>query len=138
LSVIEIHRDPSKKDLLVFGGLLALFCGIVGAIAFWKFMVPDVAYGIWALGAVLVFAYLLVPQFRKPLYLAWMYAAFPIGWTVSHLVLAGTYYLLITPVGFLLRLFGYDSMTRRFDKEASSYWKPRETDIENSRYFRQF
>ena len=138
MSVIEINRDPSRKDLVVFGGLLTLFCAIVGAVAFLKFAAPNVAYGIWTVGTILITAFLLVPQFRNPLYLTWMYAAYPIGWTVSHLVLAGTYYLLITLVGILLRLFGYDSMSRRFDKEASSYWKPRETDVENSRYFKQF
>jgi hypothetical protein len=138
LSVIEINRDPSEKDLRVFGMLLALFCGLVGGIAFWRITEPSVAYGIWGIGAVLVTLYLLLPVLRKPLYLGWMYLAYPIGWTVSHLVLGATYYLLITPVGILLRLFRYDSMSRRFDDQADSYWKPRETNIDSSRYFKQF
>ena len=39
--------------------------------------------------------------------------ALPIGILVSTVVLAVTYYLVLTPIGLLARLFGYDPMARR-------------------------
>ena len=42
------------------------------------------------------------------MFLGWMYAAFPIGWTISHLLLLAVYYFVLTPVGLALRLTGRD------------------------------
>jgi len=68
-----------------------------------------------------------------------MYAAFPIGWTVSHVLLAVVYFAVLTPTGLGLRLLGYDPMSRRDrSEEKTSYWE-RECAPENrERYFRQF
>ena len=46
------------------------------------------------------------------------------------------YFLIITPVAMVVRLF-YDPMARTFDRRASSYWLLR-TASPPSRYFRQF
>ncbi len=62
----------------------------------------------------------------------------PIGLVISYVILAATYYLVLTPIGLVLRLFGYDPMHRRFDREAKTYWVPREEDANTDRVFRQF
>ena len=61
-----------------------------------------------------------------------------IGWILSSVVLAVLYYLVLTPIGVLLRLTGYDPMKRRFDRTAKTYWLPRNSDTETERYFKQF
>jgi hypothetical protein len=71
-------------------------------------------------------------------YLTWMYAAAPVGWTVSHLVLAIVYYGVVTPLGLIMRLLGHDPMRRRFDRSAESYWIERGRRRASSDYFRQF
>jgi hypothetical protein len=84
------------------------------------------------------------PAWLRPVYVAWMAAAYPIGWLLAHLLLAAIYFLLITPIGLVLRLARHDPLARRFDREAQSYWTPRaystrrpdRTDRE--RYFSQF
>jgi hypothetical protein len=81
---------------------------------------------------------LAVPSFLRYVYVGMAYLAFPIGWVVSHLVLAAVYYLVLTPVGLLLRGFRYDPMNRRFDPHAESYWTPRESADDVQRHFRQF
>jgi hypothetical protein len=67
-----------------------------------------------------------------------MYAAYPIGWVVSHVLLGLIYFGLLTPVGWLMKLFGYDPMERRFDRAAASYWVERERQTDAGRYFKQF
>jgi hypothetical protein len=62
-------------------------------------------------------------------------AALVVGWCVSHVLLVAVYFLVLTPIGFLLRLFR-DPMELRFEREASSYWFPREA-VDSGRYFRQ-
>ena len=72
------------------------------------------------------------------LYRAWMFAALPIGWTVSHLVLAVVYYLVLTPIGLIRRILGNDPMTRQLDAGAASYWRAHTQQHDPGRYFRQF
>ena len=72
------------------------------------------------------------------IFLGWMYAAFPIGWTISHLLLFVVYFLIFTPVGLVLRWTGRDLLERNADTNASSYWKKRSVPGSMSRYFRQF
>ena len=38
------------------------------------------------------------PDWARPLYVGWLYAVFPIGWTISHLILAVIYFLILTPI----------------------------------------
>ena len=71
-------------------------------------------------------------------YHRWMLAAEPLGWTFSHAFLAIAYYLVLTPIGLLLRLFGHDAMHRQIDPGATSYWIKRDPAPDSSRYFRQF
>ena len=78
------------------------------------------------------------PRFGKRLYVGWMSAAVPVGWTVSLVILALVYYLVVTPIAWILRLRGYDPLQRRFDDKAESYWIERGTPGDSSRYFKQF
>ena len=82
--------------------------------------------------------YYAIRPFRRPIYLGWMYAVFPIGWVISHTVLALTYYLVLTPIGLLMRGLGRDPMERRFDRDGETYWTPHEPSEDPARYFRQF
>ena len=75
---------------------------------------------------------------RRWVWLGWLYAAFAIGWTLSHLGLAATYYLLLAPTGLLLRLFRGDPLDRGLDRSAASYWTARRQVRDVRRYFRQF
>ena len=79
-----------------------------------------------------------VPPLRRPLYLGWMYVAFPIGWVISHVVLAIVYYLVFTGTGLVMRLLGRDPLQRRFEPDAQTYWVEHRPGEDLARYFRQF
>ena len=138
MAIIDIHRNPSRKELRWFGILLLVFIGAVGGVLRWRADTPTASAAFWGLGGALVLTYALVPPSRRLIYLGWMYAVFPIGWTVSHILLAGIYYLVLTPIGLLLRLGRGDPLERRFDRSARSYWKPHRPGGDVARYFKQF
>lgn len=138
MSMIEINRNPSRRELFWFGALLPMFFAALGAVARWIWGTPGVGNWIWGVGVAVTVVFAVTPPLRRPLYVGWMYAALPIGWTISHLLLGGIYYFIFTPVGLLMRLFRYDPLHRRFDKQAQSYWIPRDTGTNTARYFRQF
>ena len=79
-----------------------------------------------------------LPGMLRPIYVAWMTLAMPIGWVVSHLLLLFVFYLVVTPIGLAMRLIGYDPLTRQLDRSAKSYWTPHDPSGEAARYFKQY
>ena len=136
--MIDLKTSFSRRELLWFGPLFALFAALIGGIAMGKFEAPGVAKWIWLISAAIVAIYYVVPPLRKPIFVAWLAAVFPIGWIVSHVLLSVVFYLVVLPIGLLLRLFGYDALKRRLEPEAESYWIEREAREDPRRYFRQF
>lgn len=86
---------------------------------------------------VMPLAALVAQPMARGAYLAMTYATYPIGWTLSHLVLAALYYGVFAPIGLTLRALGRDPLQRRFERGASSYWLPRSGSKSAARYFRQ-
>lgn len=138
MAVIELKLDPSKKELKVFGAMLLAFFALVGGLVWWKFESRQAAQTIWTVGAVLTLVYFSLEPLRLYVYRGWMYAAYPIGWTVSHVLLGLIFYGVITPIGLIMRLLGRDPMQRGFEPNAATYWEPREQVADVKRYFRQF
>lgn len=138
MALVEINRDPSQRQLKWFGGLFGLFFGLIGGMAWWRYQSPNVASIIWAIAVSVVVIFYAYPPLQKPLYLSWTYLTFPIGWAFSHLLLALTYYLIFTPIGLAMRLFGRDPMQRRFEPDTDTYWVKHNPGGDAARYFRQF
>jgi len=136
--MIEKNREPTSRDLRVFGLLLPAFSCLLGGLAFWRFDAPRAAMGIASAGLTVTLLYAALPPLRRFIYLGWMKVTYPIGWTISHIALAAVFYLVITPIGLLMRLFGRDPMQRRLLPKATTYWVPRASDADASRIFRQF
>jgi len=94
--------------------------------------------GMIAVGLAGGLAAALSPMAGRTLYRGWMFAALPIGWTISHLILGVVFYAVMTPLGLLMRATGKDPMDRRFDRAARTYWIPHRQETDPKRYFRQF
>lgn len=138
MSLVEINRDPTRRQLLWFGWLwFPAFYGAVGGVVFHRTGSLSVALVIWGAGAGLTVVGAMVPALMRLVFVGLSYAAFPIGWVVSHLVLLLLFLAVMTPIGWLIRLFGHDPMQRRFDRQTSSYWEPRRSRREAGDYFRQ-
>lgn len=136
--MIEINRNPSPRELRWFGWLqlpfFLLICWGLSRRTGWV-TIPSI---IVLVSFVLAMIGSISPTRLKPIYIGWMMAVFPIGWVVSRLLLAGIFYLVVTPVGLALRCLGYDPMQRRFDRAATTYWVERPDMPDSKRYFRQF
>ena len=138
MALIEINRNPSQRELKWFGAMFAFFFAIVGALVYWRANSPAAALAIWGAAALIVVVYYGVPRLRRLIYVAWLYAALPIGWTVSHGALGLIYCSVLTPIGVTMRLLGRDPMSRGFDLSAGSYWVEHDPVSHPARYLRQF
>jgi hypothetical protein len=137
MAVLEVNWNPSRRELRQFGVLWLVFFAGMAAWLYFRHG-PGLWPTVLGTGAVAVgLPGIAFPALLKPIYVGWMIAAFPIGWTVSHLLLGSIFYLVISPIGLLLRLFGHDPMKRKFDRSAKSYWIEHER-ADTARYFRMY
>lgn len=136
MALIRINSHPSGRDLRLFSLLWLIFLSVLGAIAQHRGS-AQAAIIWWSVAAAVAIPGLIAPRSVRLVYLAATYAAFPIGYVVSALVLAAFYFLVLTPVGLVLRLVRRDPLDRRFDRGRSTYWERRDAAPPVSSYFRQ-
>lgn len=136
--MIRFNRNPSKRELRQFGGIWLLFFSGASALLWYRSGDAGLAAWVWASAVAVVavgFAYL---RFMRLMFLGMSYLTYPVGWTVSHLLIAIIYYLIVTPIALILRLMGRDPLERRLERSAASYWAPHPESEDQSRYFRPF
>jgi hypothetical protein len=138
MSLMRINHNPSRRQLNFFGLLWLVFGGVVGGLVLIRGGPMASAGAVWALAAVVAVTGWFVPRLMRIVFLGMAYAASPIGLVVSFLVLLIVYYLVLSPIGLLMRWFGHDPMNRRFDQDAETYWCRHKREDGPSGYFRQF
>jgi Saxitoxin biosynthesis operon protein SxtJ len=136
--VIDLNLNPSKKELRTFGLCALAFLALVAWIVFRRTSSMPVAAGLVGLGVILAALGFLFPRALRPVWIVLMVVNYPIGWVLTHVVMSIIFYLVVSPVGVIMRLSGRDPMERRFDRSAKTYWKPRHSDPGSARYFRQY
>lgn len=62
----------------------------------------------------------------------------PIGFIISHVLLAAVYYLVLTPIALVFRLTGRDVLGKKLDRNAKTYWHERTGDQSPASYFKLY
>ena len=126
-----------KKTLRKFGVTVGIVLFAFGVILFTAEKSSYIYFGI--IGIFLILAGILFPAGLKPLNKIWMILAVILGWISSRVILMLLFYLVFTPMGFFLRIFGKDFLRLRSNKDAKTYWEKRsKTERELIDYERQF
>lgn len=112
--------STNPKDIRKFGLTAFLFFGALCALGFWRGKVLVTYF--FGLLSLLGIGFSLLPTTLSPIYNTWLKVAHIIGRIITTLVLALSYYLVITPAALIKRLFGGTPLPVKPDKEASSYW----------------
>jgi Saxitoxin biosynthesis operon protein SxtJ len=136
MPLIRINKNPSGRQLAVFGVAWLVFLGLAGW-ASWSRGRHAPAEVLLAAAVAVPLAGLASPALLRWVYLALSYATFPIGYVVSYVVLAIVYYLALAPIGLTMRLFRHDPLSRRLEPGAKSYWKARGPARAVQEYFNQ-
>lgn len=118
-SVNEISTQQLKHFGLILGVILICFFGIILPLLFNK---PTNDWPFY-LGAPLLIAARFKPNALKQLYRVWMKIGAVLGWINTRILLALVYFLILTPIGLIMRCIKSDPMQRKFDKNLSSYRK---------------
>jgi hypothetical protein len=136
--MIDLNLNPSRKELRTFSLLWAAFLALVAWIVWRRTGSSTAAWTLVAVGMAGALLGLVAPRAMRPVFVGLMIVNYPVGWLMTNVLLAAIFYVVVTPLGIIMRLTGRDPMQRRFDREAPTYWTPRRRDESPSRYFRQF
>lgn len=123
------HEDFDRAHVVAeasdraFGFLVATLLGGVA-------VVPLLSGGalrssVLALGVLVLFIAWVRPRLLGPLNRLWLHVGLLLHRIVSPVVLAVLLYVVVTPVGLLVRLRNKDPLRLRWDPQAQSYWIPR-------------
>ena len=74
----------------------------------------------------------------RALFVVLSVAFVPIGFVLSHVLLAVIYYLVLTPIALVLRLTGRDVIGKKLDPDAKSYWHERSGERPAKSYFKLY
>jgi hypothetical protein len=111
--------NQENKDLRSFGLILAVVIGLL-----WLLFRPALAWQ-WLAGTELmvVLAALFVPLILKPTHWLLSKLSMAISKVLNPLILAIVFYLVVTPMGVVMRLFGYDPMAMKRKADNGSFRK---------------
>ena len=111
-----VKSSSNRQFGLVFAAVFAL-------IAAWPLLHgrPARWWSLAVAGAFLLLA-LLVPVVLGPLNRLWFRLGLLLHAVVSPVVLGLVFFSTVTPIGLLLRLLGKDSLRRKFEPDAATYW----------------
>jgi hypothetical protein len=133
----DISFRPPDRMLRQYAGLWTVF---FSAMAVWQgYLRGDETLG-WVFAALAVTVGplgVLWPQAVRWLYVAWMVLAFPIGWTISNVILALMFFLVFTPVALVFRLRGRDALGLKPKPGAATYWVDKPVITDPRRYLYQ-
>ena len=117
------HIKESKKDLRKFGLTVGGVLLLIAALLFY-FEKPSAIY-FAVIGGVLFVSGLTVPQILKPINKVWMGLAIVLGFIMSRVILTIFFYLILTPVSLLAKLFRKKFMELKYDNSTKTYWERR-------------
>jgi hypothetical protein len=131
----EPTRTP--RELRRFGVVVGGAFGVLALISWWRgHEIPPLVMG--TLSALLVVPGLLMPRVLAPAERWWMRFAEVLGRVNARIILTVFWILVMTPVGFVRRLFG-DPLDRSMRSGQTSVWVRRPVEpVDVDRYRQQF
>jgi uncharacterized membrane protein YgdD (TMEM256/DUF423 family) len=138
MALIEINRHPTPKDLRSFARISLIATAVIAVLLYLlKGLALQWASVILLLGIIIFLSTLISLKLTRMIYLALTLITAPIGFTISFLLMASFYFLLLSPLGLFFRLIGRDPLRRKFDRSSKTYWIPHQSYSDPERYFRQ-
>ncbi len=145
--MLNINLQPDRRKLRQFGFIALAFFFLLGGLTYWRKGLFGVDLGeatwpsvlvFWGIGALSGVFSVVAPGANRLLYVGLTVITYPIGYVISHVVMALLFYGVITPVGLIMRLAGRDPLNRNFDRKVESYLEPHHQRKDKGSYFKQF
>jgi len=123
----ELDRKGLREFGLVTGTIVAVLFGLF----FPWFLERPIPRWPWVIFGVLVVLGLAAPMALNPIYKTWMRFGLIMSKIMTPLVMGILFYVVITPIGFLLKLLSKDMLHRTFDDTDSYRVQSKKAPAEN-------
>jgi hypothetical protein len=133
----HVKWRPDARELRQFAIAMLIGFSLLGLLAAWRANgIGTTSIVLWSIGIFLAVA-AFVPGLGRVAYLGVYLPTSIIGYVVSNVMLALMFFVVITPLGIVLRLMGKDLLQERREKDKTQ-WKPVKTIKTEDSYYRQF
>ena len=133
----EIKNIKSEKsDLRKFGTTIGVILLIIAWFLFWK--EKESFQILLTFGVTLCILGIVIPFILKPIYWVWMIFATILGWIMTRVILSLLFYIIVTPIGLISRLFGKQFLELKWNKIDTTYWNYRSKRLNRDSYEKQF
>ena len=113
----ELDRKGLREFGLVTGAIVA---GLLGLFFPWLLDVDYPMWPWWIAGLLAIWA-LVAPESLRTVYRLWMRFGLLLSRITTPIVIGLIFFLMVTPMAFIMRVTGRDPMERRFDDRVKSY-----------------
>ena len=118
------YQEKTPKDLRKFGLTMTIICLVFASIGYFKnSAITGLGLSLLIISGIFLFFSIFLPLKLKAFEKFWMLLAEKINKIMTPVILSITYYLMITPIGLLLRILGKDILELKIDKNKTSYWE---------------
>ena len=114
----------SKSDLRKFGLTVGIALTLLGIVLMLLHKSSNLYF--LSTGILLVILALIFPKILKPLNKVWMALALIMGWIMTRVILSILFYLALTTISLLAKLFGKKFLDLKMDRSKETYWIKRE------------
>ena len=133
----HVNWRPDARELRRFAVAMLIGFAVLGSLAAWRAGdIITTSIVMWSIGVVLAAA-AFVPGLGRLAYLIVYLPTSIIGYVVSSILLALMFFVVITPLGIILRLMGKDLLRQQRQKNKTQWTPVRGVKTEDS-YYRQF
>ena len=116
---IKTNKEEIRKFGFLIGGVLIA----ISIFMLWKALTYYQL--VLIIGISFILLGLIIPIILKPIYIAWMTFATILGWIMTRVILAILFYLIVTPIGLIARIFGVKFLDLSWNDNVKSYWNKR-------------
>ena len=133
----EVTARPSTRTLRQFAALFLIVFTVTAGLRVWHGDTGTLTITIAATGVAVGLVGLLWPDAIRYVYTGWMIAAFPIGWTISRVIVTLLFYVVFAPFALVFRLLGRDAL-RLHRRTPTTYWIETKGGEPPESYYAQF
>jgi Saxitoxin biosynthesis operon protein SxtJ len=124
--MININWHPSPRELRQWAFVIGPALAVVGALFYfaeWGIFSGGEGFAmfLWLFGAIAFLTGLTGTKLGMPAYWVWMAFVFVVNSVISFVLLTAVFFLVVTPLALIGRLFGRDRLQLRA-RECASYW----------------
>lgn len=133
---MKTDNKPDPKAVRNFGLMFTVILTVLSGLLYYR---GRSTYPLF-LGLAVLFGApaLIYPAVLTPIFVQWMRFARGLAWVNTRVILVLMFYLIVTPLGLVLRLFGFDPLKEKIKPDLESYWEEKSLAKDPERYKRQF